>query len=119
MLLFVNFKKTRLSQNNSNALQFIFTKNVIPEGNQVCSFHNAFQMHFLPLKTFIYHAICEFHDDLTDPTRILPVEEAEVMGKSDVNEVKTYLYAPGKLGGWSRLIKSQVRTLLIPVDWVI
>ena len=76
-------------------------------------------MHFLPLKTFIYRAICEFHDDLTDPTRRLPVEEAEVMGKSDVNEVKTYLYVPGKLGGWSRLIKSQVGTLLIPVDWVI
>ena len=41
------------------------------------------------------------------------------MGKSDLNKLKTYLYTPGKLGGWSRLIKSQVRTLLIPVDWVI
>ena len=79
-------------------------------------------MYTPPLKTFmqqqLLHAICEFHDDLIDPTRILPVE-AEVMGKSDLNELKTYLYTPGKLGGWSRLIKSQVRILLIPVDWVI
>ena len=61
-------------------------------------------MHFPPFKTFIHHAICEFHDDLTDPTRILPVE-AEIMRKLNLNELKTYLYAPDWLGGWSRLIK--------------
>ena len=48
-----------------------------------------------------------------------PPVEGEAVGKSDLNEHKTSLYAHGRLGGWSRLIKSQVRTLLIPVDWVI
>ena len=79
-------------------------------------------MYIPPLKTFMHEqllcAICEFHDDLTDPTRILPVE-AEAVGKSDPNEHKTSLYAPGRLEGWSRLIKSQVGILLTAVDWVI
>lgn len=66
----------------------------------------------------LLHDICEFHDNLTDPTRVLPVE-AEAMGKSDLNEHKTSLYAPGRLGGWYRLIKTQLRILLTAVDWVI
>ena len=44
----------------------------------------------------LLHDICEFHDNLTDPTRVLPVE-AEAMGKSDLNEHKTSLYVPGRL----------------------
>lgn len=81
-------------------------------------------MHIPCLKTFIPKqllcAICEFYDDLmgTDPTRGPPIE-AEDMGKSDLNEHKTSLYAPGRLGKWPRLIEGQVGILVTPMDWVI
>lgn len=45
-----------------------------------------------------------------------PPVEAEVMGKSDLNERKTTSYAPRRLGEWPRLIKSQVRILLTSGD---
>ena len=75
-------------------------------------------MYIPPLKTFMHQqllrAILNFMMTLQTP----PVE-GEAVGKSDLNEHKTSLYAHGRLGGWSRLIKTQLGILLTAVDCVI